>query len=228
MTRVSNLGAGQADASSIPADRARLKEHKERAADDASAMLAEGIVAHVGIADADGPVVIPMTYHFDPATPGEIYLHGAHHSRLMQAVASGERVCVTVTMVDALVYSKSGFNHSVNYRSVVVLGEATPVDDRDEKMAALEALTERLLPGRWADVRSPNAKELKATAILRMPLDEISAKVRTGPPEDDEADYSLDVWAGVIPLELVASEPQADPRLATDAGPPVWAPGKRA
>ena len=191
-------------AKSLSADRARLKEHKERAADDASVMLAEGIVAHVGIADADGPVVIPMTYHFDPATPGELYLHGAHHSRLMQAVASGERVCVTVTMVDALVYSKSAFNHSVNYRSVVCFCRAAAVQpNRERQRALLQGMIGRYFPGRAVgpDYAPIPDKHLDVTAFVALVIDAISAKRRTGgasgPGDNDPA---VPGTAGVVEL----------------------------
>lgn len=193
------------DSPSVSADRARLKMHKERAAtEDAPAMLAAGIVAHVGIADADGPVVIPMTYHFDPATPGEIYLHGAHHSRLMDAVASGERVCVTVTMVDGLVYSKTALNHSVNYRSVVCFCRAAAVQPgADRQRALLNGMVGRYFTGRalgtdYADIAE---KELNATAFVALTIEAISAKRRTGgangPGDNDPA---VPGTAGVVEL----------------------------
>jgi uncharacterized protein len=190
--------------SPLSPDRAQLTEHKERAAADASAMLAEGLVAHVGIADADGPVVIPMTYHFDPATPGELYLHGAHHSRLMQAVASGERVCVTVTMVDALVYSKSGFNHSANYRSVVCFCRAAAEQpDRERQRSLLQGMIGRYFPGRAVgpDYAPIPDKHLDVTEFVALAIDAISAKRRTGrangPGDDDPA---VPGTAGVVEL----------------------------
>ncbi len=193
------------DSPSIHADRARLKVHKERAAtEDAPAMLSAGIVAHVGIVDADGPVVIPMTYHFDPATPGELYLHGAHHSRLMEAVASGERVCVTVTMCDGLVYSKSGFNHSVNYRSVVCFCHTAaeqPVPDRQR--ALLEGMISRYFPGRAVgpDYAPIPDKHLDVTAFVALSIDEISAKRRTGGPNGPgDDDPAVPGTAGVVEL----------------------------
>lgn len=193
------------DASSLPADRTRLKVHKERdASDDAAAMLAAGIVAHVGIADADGPVVIPMTYHFDPATPGELYLHGAHHSRLMEAVASGERVCVTVTMCDGLVYSKSGFNHSVNYRSVVCFCRAAAVQPgRERQRTLLEGMIGRYFPGRsvGADYAPIPDKHLDVTSFVALSIDALSAKRRAGGangPGDN--DPTVPGTAGVVEL----------------------------
>jgi nitroimidazol reductase NimA-like FMN-containing flavoprotein (pyridoxamine 5'-phosphate oxidase superfamily) len=192
-------------AHSVPADRARLKEHKERAAtDDAPAMLAAGIVAHVGIADAGGPVVIPMTYHFDPATPGELYLHGAHHGRLMQALASGGRVCVTVTMADALVYSKSGFNHSVNYRSVVCFCHAAAEQpNRERQRALLEGMIARYFPGRAVgkDYEPIPDKHLDVTAFVALAIDAISAKRRTGGANGPgDTDPSVPGTAGVVDL----------------------------
>lgn len=193
------------DPASVSADRAQLKVHKERAAtDDAPAMLAAGIVAHVGIADAEGPVVIPMTYHFDPATPGELYLHGAHHSRLMDAVASGEPVCVTVTMCDGLVYSKSGFNHSVNYRSVVCFCHAAPEQPTPARaLSLLEGMISRYFPGRTVgrDYAPIPDKHLDVTAFVALTIDAISAKRRTGgangPGDNDPA---VPGTAGVVEL----------------------------
>jgi nitroimidazol reductase NimA-like FMN-containing flavoprotein (pyridoxamine 5'-phosphate oxidase superfamily) len=135
---------------------------------------------------------------------------------MLRGVSSGLAVCVTVTLIDGLVLARSVFNHSMNYRSVVVLGNATLVDAPEEKFSALRAFTEKILPGRWADVRQPNEKELKATSILRLPLNEVSAKMRTGDVIDDEPDYDLPVWAGVLPLRLAASDPIRDGRC--DAG----------
>jgi len=175
-------------------DRARLLQHRERAVpqDAAAAILAAGIVAHVGIADAEGPVVIPMTYHFDPATPTELYLHGAHNSRLMQAVATGERLCVTVTMADALVYSKTALNHSVNYRSVVCFCRAAATQpDAERKRELLHGMIGRYWPGRAPDhgfAPIPDV-HLDATAFVVLTIDAMSAKQRTGgskgPGDDD-------------------------------------------
>lgn len=186
-------------------ERAMLKVHKERAAtDDAPAMLTAGIVAHVGIADAEGPVVIPMTYHFDPATPDVLYLHGAHYSRLMQAVASGERVCVTVTMADGLVFSKSGFNHSVNYRSVVCFCRAASEQPAPERQRALlEGMIGRYFPGRavGADYAPIPDKHLNVTAFVALTIEAMSAKLRTGGangPGDNDPD--VPGTAGVVEL----------------------------
>jgi len=150
----------------------------------------------------------------------EVYVHGSSASRMLRTLKGGVDACLTVTLVDGLVLARSIFNHSINYRSVVVLGRAVEVEDAGEKLRALEAFSDRILPGRWTDVRPPTATELKATSILRLPLDEASAKLRVGPPKDNEDDYGWPVWAGVIPLALRAGEPQADPRLSFDLPPP--------
>jgi uncharacterized protein len=178
-------------------------------------ILAEGFVCHVGFTVDSQPYVIPTMF----ARVGEaIYFHGSAASRMLRAVSSGLSVCVTVTLIDGLVLARSVFNHSMNYRSVVVLGQATLVNEAEEKIAALRAFTEKILPGRWDDARQPNEKELKATSILRLPLSEVSAKMRTGDVQDDEEDYALPVWAGVLPIRLAACEPirdgRCDPGLA--------------
>jgi nitroimidazol reductase NimA-like FMN-containing flavoprotein (pyridoxamine 5'-phosphate oxidase superfamily) len=185
------------------------------------AILDEGLVCHLGFVHEGQPFVIPTLY---ARIGDEVYLHGSAASRMLRTLDGGVDVCLTVTLVDGLVLARSIFNHSINYRSVVVLGRAAAVEERDEKLRALEAFSDRLVPGRWADVRPPAAKELKATSILRLPLDEISAKMRTGPPNDYEHDLAVPVWAGVIPLSLQAGEPLPDPRLTVEADPPLWAP----
>jgi nitroimidazol reductase NimA-like FMN-containing flavoprotein (pyridoxamine 5'-phosphate oxidase superfamily) len=180
------------------------------------AILDEALVCHVGFVHDGHPVVIPTLF----ARVGDlVYFHGSAASRMLRTLTSGADVCLTVTLLDGLVLARSAFHHSANYRSVVVLGRAQVIEERAEKLAALEAFAERVAPGRWNEVREPTAKELKATTVLSLALDEASAKVRTGPPVDDEEDYALDVWAGVIPLRLVAGEPVPDPRLR--AGIPV-------
>lgn len=174
------------------------------------AILDEAMVAHVGFAAAGQPYVIP-TLH---ARVGEeVYFHGSAASRTIRALGAGAPACLTVTLLDGLVLARSAVHHSVNYRSVVVLGAARPIEDLAERMTAIEAFTERLIPGRWQEARPPTIKELKAISVLALPLDEASAKVRTGPPLDDEEDYALDVWAGVVPLQTKAGVPLPDPRL---------------
>jgi nitroimidazol reductase NimA-like FMN-containing flavoprotein (pyridoxamine 5'-phosphate oxidase superfamily) len=175
------------------------------------AILDEALVAHLGFAVEGEPYVIP-TLH---ARVGEsVYFHGSSASRTMRALAAGAQMCLTVTLLDGLVLARSAVHHSVNYRSVVVLGQATAIVDPSEKMAAIEAFTERLIPGRWDEVRPPTTKELKAIQVLSLPLTEASAKLRTGPPVDDEEDYALETWAGTIPLNVVAGAPIPDARLA--------------
>jgi uncharacterized protein len=183
------------------------------------AILDEAIVCHLGFVHEDRPFVIPTLQ----ARSGDVvYVHGSAASRMLRTLAEGTIACLTVTLVDGLVLARSAFHHSVNYRSVVIQGRAEPVTERDEKQRALEAFTEHLVRGRWADVRSPTAKELAATAVLRMPIDEASAKIRTGPPNDDEDDYELDVWAGVLPIGLVPGEPEADDRLRAGVDAPEY------
>jgi nitroimidazol reductase NimA-like FMN-containing flavoprotein (pyridoxamine 5'-phosphate oxidase superfamily) len=178
------------------------------------AILDEALVAHLGFAVDEHPYVIP-TLHARVAD--SVYFHGSSASRTIRALAAGAQVCLTVTLLDGLVLARSAVHHSVNYRSVVVLGQARTIDDPSEKTAAIEAFTERLIPGRWDEVRPPTAKELKAIEVLALPLTEASAKVRSGPPVDDEEDYALDAWAGVIPLAMTADAPVPDERLPEHA-----------
>ncbi|HYP53351.1 MAG TPA: pyridoxamine 5'-phosphate oxidase family protein [Pyrinomonadaceae bacterium] len=184
------------------------------------AILDEGFVCHVGFVADGQPFVIPTGY----ARLGDtLYVHGAQASRMLRELSRRVEVCVTVTLVDGLVLARSAFHHSINYRSVVVFGRAELVTDAREKWDALHALTEHIVPGRWADVREPNETEMRATSVLRLRLDEASAKIRTGPPVDDEEDYALGVWAGVVPLSVKAGTPEADPRLPPGVEPPAYA-----
>jgi hypothetical protein len=174
------------------------------------AILDEGLVCHVGFVDGGQPFVIPTTY----ARLGErLVVHGSAASRMVKALAAGGPACVTVTLLDGLVLARSGFHHSMNFRSVVVVGTATELTEPAEKRRALDAIVEHVVPGRVASVRPPSENELRATRVVTLPLDEASAKVRTGPPKDDEDDYALPVWAGELPLRLEPLEPVADPRL---------------
>jgi uncharacterized protein len=174
-----------------------------------AAILDEGLVCHVGFVVDGQPFVIPTIY----ARRGDrLLVHGSAVSRMLKTVAGGVPVCVTVTLLDGLVLARSVFNHSMNYRSVVVLGKATVVEG-EEKVAALERIAEHVAPGRWKEARGPSPTELRATLVLSLPLDEASAKVRMGPPEDEDEDYALPHWAGVLPLALAASNPVPDPRL---------------
>jgi nitroimidazol reductase NimA-like FMN-containing flavoprotein (pyridoxamine 5'-phosphate oxidase superfamily) len=182
------------------------------------AILDEALIAHLGIADEHGqPFVIP-TLH---ARRGDVvYLHGSTASRTLRALRLGAPVCLTVSLLDGLVLARAAMHHSANYRSVMLLGEAALVKSRAEKLAALEAIVEHIVPGRWSEARTPTENELEATSVLALPIAEASAKIRTGPPLDDEEDYGLPVWAGVIPIVSEAREPQPDPRLPRDTPPP--------
>jgi nitroimidazol reductase NimA-like FMN-containing flavoprotein (pyridoxamine 5'-phosphate oxidase superfamily) len=211
-----------------PSDRVRIRRRRERGCYErevVDAILDEALIAHLGIAGTDGqPLVIP-TLH---ARCGDVvYCHGSAASRTLRALAAGTPACLTVTLLDALVLARSAMHHSANYRSVMLLGQATVVTGRDEKLAALEAIVEHIVPGRWADVRWPTENELKATSILALPIEEASAKIRSGPPLDDEEDYSMDVWAGVIPLASGPMPPEADPRLPAAIAAPPYVSGYR-
>src|SRR5437763_11777957 len=203
----------------VPTQRTRVVREPDRAVYDREAayrILDEGVICHVGFAVDGQPFVIPTSFGRKDAS---LYIHGSAASRMLRQMKDGVPVCVTVTLLDGLVLARSVFNHSMNYRSVVILGKATLVDDAEEKMAALRVLSEHILPGRWDDTRQPNERELKATSVLRVPIEEYSAKVRTGPPIDDPEDYSFPTWAGVVPLEIKAGAPINDPQL--DANRPV-------
>ncbi len=207
-----------------PSARTRVKRVHDRARYDREAIdsvLDAALVAHLGFVHDGQPFVIP-TLH--ARVGDEVLVHGSSAARSLRALAEGIPVCLTVTLVDGLVLARSVFEHSVNYRSVVVIGTATPIVEPHEKRAALEALTERLLPGRWADARPPTAKELRATSVLRLPLDEASAKIRDGGPDDDDTpDAELDVWAGVIPLGVRAGAPVPSPGLRKGIPVPPYA-----
>ena len=199
--------------------RTRVRRLADRAAyddDTITAILDAGIVAHLGFVVDEQPYVIP-TLHARVGTA--IYVHGSPASRAIRALGAGAPACLTVTHLDGFVLARSAFHHSVNYRSVVVLGRAVPVTSPAEKMAALEAFMERVTPGRWAEVRPPDVRELRRTAIVRMDLGEASAKLRTGWPGDDERDLASSTWAGVIPIRTVAGPPEAAPDLAPGIAP---------
>ena len=204
-----------------PTERTRVVREPHRGSFDREVIykiLDEGFVCHVGFTVEGQPYVIPTMF----ARVGEaIYFHGSAASRMLRGVSGGLAVCVTVTLIDGLVLARSVFNHSMNYRSVVALGKATLVSEADEKIAALRAFTEKILPGRWDDARQPSEKELKATSILRLPLSEVSAKMRTGDVQDNEEDYALPVWAGVLPIRLAASAPIRDGRCDTGLAIPA-------
>lgn len=195
----------------------RLPKRGEYGRESIYQILDEGFICHVGFVVEGQPFVIPTGY----ARAGDtLYIHGSQASRMLRALREGVEVCVTVTLVDGMVMARSAFHHSMNYRSVVVFGRAVVLEEGAEKLEALRALTEHLAPGRWAEVRQPTVGEMRATMVLALALTEASAKVRTGPPVDDEEDYALEVWAGVVPLRLAAGEPVADARLTEGIEPP--------
>ena len=209
-------------------DRVRVRRAPGRAVYDEQAVhdiLDAGMVCHLGYVVDGQPYVVPTLYGRDGR---RLVLHGSSASRAL-LTGSTLPVCVTVTHLDGLILARSLFNHSANYRSVVVIGQAKVVGEQRDKEAALRVLTEHLVPGRWEEARTPTDKELRATAVLQLDLAECSAKVRTGPPNDDEDDLRLDVWAGEVPIELVARRPVADPGLTPGIGVPAsiarWVPG---
>lgn len=173
-------------------------------------ILDAGFVCHMGFVHDGHPFVIPTSYW---RIDDDLYVHGSSASRMLRNLSAGLEVCVTVTFVDGLVLARSAFNHSVNYRSVVVLGKGTLLATNEEKIAALHAFTEKITPGRWEEIRYPNEQELKATSVLKVSLAEASAKVRQGAPQDDAEDYAVNCWAGVIPFETVARPAIPDPEL---------------
>lgn len=198
----------------MPTARTRVVREPHRGVYDRETVyriLDEGLICHIGFVADGQPYVIPTSYGRRGA---DLFIHGSAASRMLRQIQKeGAPVCVTVTLLDGLVLARSVFNHSMNYRSVVILGKATLVDDPEEKLAGLRVLSEHILPGRWDDARQPNERELKQTSVLRVPIEEFSAKVRTGPPIDDEEDYSFPTWAGVVPLEMKAGTPIDDPKL---------------
>jgi len=203
-------------------ERTTLKRLPKRGAYDRQlvyGILDEGFICHVGFTVEGQPFVIPTGY---ARVDEQLFIHGSQVSRMLRTLSSGIDVCVAVTLVDGLVLARSAFHHSINYRSVVMFGRARMVDDREAKLAALFAFSEQMIPGRWNDVREPTEQELKATTVLALPLVEVSAKVRTGPPIDDEEDYALNVWAGVLPLRIAAGAPVSDPRLPETIEPPSY------
>jgi nitroimidazol reductase NimA-like FMN-containing flavoprotein (pyridoxamine 5'-phosphate oxidase superfamily) len=206
-----------------PSDRVRLRRMRERGSYDRAvidAILDEALIAHLGIVEADGqPFVIP-TLH---ARHGDVvYCHGSAASRTLKALAAGAPVCLTVSLIDGLVLARAAMHHSANYRSAMLIGRARVVDDETEKRTALQAVVEHIVPGRWKDVRAPTENELKATAVLAIPIEEASAKLRTGGPLDEEEDYALPTWAGVIPLVNQPLAPEPDVKLAAGISAPAY------
>jgi uncharacterized protein len=207
-----------------PSERVRLRRKRERASYDRGvidAILDEALVAHLGIVEPDGQPVVTPTLH---ARSGEVvYCHGSVASRTLRALGAGAPLCLTVSLIDGLVLARAAMHHSTNYRSVMIMGTATVVEDPAEKLAAMEAVVEHVVPGRWAHVRAPTENELRATAVLALPIEQASAKVRTGPPLDDEEDYALSAWAGVIPFMTSAGTPEPDPRMPAGVEVPLHA-----
>ena len=206
----------------LPTTRTRVVREPDRAVyerEDIYRILDEGFLCHVSFSVDGQPFVIPTSYGRKDAN---LYIHGSAASRMLRQMKDGVSVCVTVTLLDGLVLARSIFNHSMNYRSVVVLGKAMLVDDPEEKLEALRILSEHIIPGRWDDVRQPNDRELKATSVLRLPIEEFSAKVRQGPAIDDEEDYSFPTWAGVMPIDTTVGEPIPDSRLVPPRDVPPY------
>lgn len=204
-------------------ERTRVKRVHERGRYDREtvhAILDAGIICHMGFAVDGKPFVVPTAYWREDDT---VYVHGSSASRTLRALEGGIETCIAVTHLDGLVLARSGFHHSINYRSVMIFGTAELVEDSGEKMAALEAFMARIAPGRWDEVRPPDDQEFKATMVLRVPLEEVSAKVRTGPPVDDDEDYALACWAGVVPLGVATGDPVPDPKLRDGIPAPDYA-----
>lgn len=196
-----------------PTSRTRVKRLHQRALYDRDSIyriLDAGFVCHVGYTFDDHPYVTTTSYWRDGDL---VYWHGSSASRMLREVKKDVPVCLNVSLIDGLVLARSGFHHSLNYRTVMLFGRATALVDHDEKVEALRRFTERAIPGRWDELRAPTRQEIKATTVLSMPIEEAVAKERTGPPADDEEDYALDVWAGEVPLRLMAGAPIDDPRL---------------
>ena len=202
--------------------RNKVKRHPERGSYDPALIypiVDEAMICHVGFVLDEQPYVIP-TLH---ARQGDaILLHGARGSRLLRHVEAGGPICITITLLDGIVLARSVFSHSINYRSAVLFGRGRVIEDDDARMQALEAFTERLIPGRWQDVRPPSAVEMKQTTIVAVPIESASAKIRTGPPKDNQDDRDLPVWAGVLPLHQVCGAPIADPQLSAGAEVPEY------
>jgi nitroimidazol reductase NimA-like FMN-containing flavoprotein (pyridoxamine 5'-phosphate oxidase superfamily) len=205
-----------------PTSRTTLRRLPQRGEFDREAVyriIDEGFVCHIAFVVDGQPYAVPTSY----GRAGEtLYIHGSAVSRMLRSLSGGISVCVTVTLIDGLVLARSAFHHSINYRSVMIFGTAIKVEDAEEKAAALRAFTEHVIPGRWSEVRQPNEQELKATTVLALPLVEVSAKVRTGPPKDDEEDLGFPVWAGVLPLRMTAQTPIDDSSLSSEFKPPSY------
>jgi hypothetical protein len=197
----------------------RLPQRGSHDRETINRILDEGFICHVGFVIDGQPFVIPTGY----ARAGDrLFIHGSQASRMLRALKAGAGVCVTVTLIVGLVLARSAFHHSMNYRSVVIFGNARLIDNPEQKLAALYALSEHMIPGRWPDAREPTEAELQQTTVLELRIDDASAKIRTGPPLDDEEDYAMNVWAGVLPLQLTTRDPIADPRLPANIDIPDY------
>ena len=204
----------------LKTDRTQVKRAPKRGQYDfetIAQILDEGLVCQVGFVVEGRPIIIPTAYG---RIGDKVYIHGANASRMLKSLLTGIDVCFTVTLLDGLVLARSAYHHSMNYRSVVLFGQAANVTGRDEKMTALKAFTEHVMKGRWEDVRSPNPQELAATSVLSLPITEASAKIRTGPPIDAEADYALPIWAGVLPLSQGVGPIETDPKMTAEIAIP--------
>ena len=207
----------------IPTEKTRVKRLHERGHYDREtvyAILDAGFICHVGYIIDDQPYVTPTSYWREG---DHVYWHGSSASRMLRTISKGIKVCLTVTHVDGLVLARSGFHSSINYRTVMAFGEAEVIADEAHKRAALKAFMEHVTPGRWDMLRPVTSQELKGTTVLSMKLSEVSAKVRTGAPKDDEEDYALPIWAGVLPLKVVGGAPEPDPRLTQNVPIPEHA-----
>jgi nitroimidazol reductase NimA-like FMN-containing flavoprotein (pyridoxamine 5'-phosphate oxidase superfamily) len=199
--------------------RNRVRRLADKAQYDEAAVfsvLDAGLVAHVGFIDRDEPVVIPMLYARDG---GRLLLHGANKARIAKLLASGAPVCANVTLLDGIVAARSAFNSSLNYRSVVVFGRPRILEEEQERMQALRALSEQVMPGRWDELRPPAPRELKMTAVIELSIDSASAKIAEGPPQDEEEDYAIPVWAGVVPIATTLGRPEGDARVLPGVEP---------
>lgn len=205
-----------------PSDRTRLRRGADRgdySSETVHEILADGSLCHLAFAHDGQPHIIPTFYG---VMGNEIVVHGSTANRALRALANGGEACIVVSMIDGLVLARSAFHHSMNYRSVVVYGQARALEDPEEKLEGLRVMIEKLMPGRWADVRGPNREEFARTLVLAVPLDEASAKIRRGPPVDDDEDYALDCWAGVLPVRVQVDKPVDDPRLTEGINVPDY------